>query len=216
MTTLYGYFRSSAAYRVRIALNLKGVDYDQIPVNLVQGEQRDGEHLARNPQGLVPSLVLDDSSVINQSLAVCEYLDEVHPEPALLPVDALGRAQVRGLAQLIACEIHPLNNLKVLKYLVGELGADEAAKLAWYHHWIGEGFTALEAMLANLSNGDFCYGDTPTLADICLVPQVYNAQRFECDLSAYPTIQRIVANCRLLPAFAKAAPEAQPDASQPR
>lgn len=214
MTTLYGYFRSSAAYRVRIALNLKGLDYDQIPVNLVKGEQRGNDHLMRNPQGLVPSLVLDDSAVVNQSLAICEYLNEVHPEPALLPVNALERARVRALAQSVACEIHPLNNLRVLKYLVRELGADEAAKLAWYHHWIAEGFTALETMLSNdPSSGDFCHGDTPTLADICLVPQVYNAERFECDLSAYPTIQRIAANCRTLPAFQKAAPQAQPDAS---
>ncbi|KIN13676.1 maleylacetoacetate isomerase [Vreelandella titanicae] len=214
MTTLYGYFRSSAAYRVRIALNLKGLDYDQIPVNLVKGEQRGDDHLMRNPQGLVPSLVLDDSSVINQSLAICEYLDEVHPEPALLPINALERARVRALAQSVACEIHPLNNLRVLKYLVREMGADEAAKLAWYHHWIAEGFTALEATLSNApSSGDFCHGDTPTLADICLIPQVYNTERFECDLSAYPTIQRIAANCRSLPAFEKAAPEVQPDAS---
>ena len=214
MTTLYGYFRSSAAYRVRIALNLKGLDYDQIPVNLVKGEQRGDDHLMRNPQGLVPSLVLDDSSVINQSLAICEYLDEVHPEPALLPVNALERARVRALAQSVACEIHPLNNLRVLKYLVRGMGADEAAKLAWYHHWIAQGFTALEATLSNApSSGDFCHGDTPTLADICLIPQVYNAERFECDLSAYPTIQRIAANCRSLPAFEKAAPEVQPDAS---
>lgn len=214
MTTLYGYFRSSAAYRVRIALNLKGLDYDQIPVNLVKGEQRGGEQLARNPQGLVPSLVLDDSSVVNQSLAICEYLDEVHPEPALLPVDPLARARVRALAQSVACEIHPLNNLRVLKYLVGKLGADETAKLAWYRHWIAEGFTALEATLSTDSNtGDFCHGDTPTLADICLVPQVYNAERFECDLSVYPAIQRIAANCRSLPAFEKATPDVQPDAS---
>ncbi|BBI54289.1 maleylacetoacetate isomerase [Vreelandella olivaria] len=214
MTTLYGYFRSSAAYRVRIALNLKGLDHDQIPVNLVKGEQRGDDHLMRNPQGLVPSLVLDDSAVVNQSLAICEYLDEVHPEPALLPVNALERARVRALAQSVACEIHPLNNLRVLKYLVREMGADEAAKLAWYHHWIAEGFTALEAMLSNdPSSGDLCHGDTPTLADICLVPQVYNAERFECDLSAYPTIQRIAANCRTLPAFQKAAPQAQADAS---
>lgn len=214
MTTLYGYFRSSAAYRVRIALNLKGLDYDQVPVNLVKGEQRSGDHLTRNSQGLVPSLVLDGSCVINQSLAICEYLDEVYPETALLPADALARAQVRSLAQMVACEIHPLNNLRVLKYLVGELGVDEAAKLAWYRHWIAEGFTAMEATLSTApSSSDFCYGDTPTLADICLIPQVYNAERFECDLSAYPTLQRIAANCRTLTAFQKAAPEAQPDAS---
>ncbi|MGQ7289496.1 maleylacetoacetate isomerase [Vreelandella venusta] len=214
MTTLYGYFRSSAAYRVRIALNLKGLDYDQVPINLVKGEQRGGDQLARNPQGMVPSLVLDDNSVVNQSLAICEYLDERHPKPALLPADALARARVRALAQSVACEIHPLNNLRVLKYLVGELGVDEAAKLAWYRHWITEGFSALEATLStDPSSGDFCHGDTPTLADICLIPQVYNAERFECDLSAYPTIQRIAANCRALPAFEKAAPEAQPDAN---
>ena len=180
----------------------------------MKGEQRGDDHLMRNPQGLVPSLVLDDSSVINQSLAICEYLDEVHPEPALLPINALERARVRALAQSVACEIHPLNNLRVLKYLVRGMGADEAAKLAWYHHWIAQGFTALEATLSNApSSGDFCHGDTPTLADICLIPQVYNAERFECDLSAYPTIQRIAANCRSLPAFEKAAPEVQPDAS---
>ncbi|GEK52277.1 maleylacetoacetate isomerase [Vreelandella venusta] len=214
MTTLYGYFRSSAAYRVRIALNLKGLDYDQVPINLVKGEQRGGDQLARNPQGMVPSLVLDDNSVVNQSLAICEYLDERHPKPALLPADALARARVRALAQSVACEIHPLNNLRVLKYLVGELGVDEAAKLAWYRHWITEGFSALEATLStDPSSGDFCHGDSPTLADICLIPQVYNAERFECDLSAYPTIQRIAANCRALPAFEKAAPEAQPDAN---
>ncbi|AQU84121.1 MULTISPECIES: maleylacetoacetate isomerase [unclassified Halomonas] len=214
MTTLYGYFRSSAVYRVRIALNLKGLDYDQVPVNLVKGEQLSGDYLARNPQGLVPSLVLDDSSVISQSLAICEYLDEVHPTPALLPVAALARVRVRALAQSVACDIHPLNNLRVLKYLVGELGIEKEAKLAWYCHWIAEGFQALEATLAaDPTTGDFCHGDTPTLADICLVPQAYNAERFECDLSAYPTIQRIVANCRALPAFEKAAPEAQPDAS---
>lgn len=213
MTTLYGYFRSSAAYRVRITLNLKGLDYDQVPVNLVKVEQRSGEHLTRNPQGMVPSLVQDDSSVINQSLAICEYLNEVHPEPALLPIDALARARVRALAQSVACEIHPLNNLRVLKYLVGELGVDEAAKLKWYRHWIAEGFAALEATLSTASSsGDFCHGDTPTLADICLIPQVYNAERFGCDLSAYPVIQRIATQCRSIEAFKKAAPEVQPDA----
>ncbi|MCG6656783.1 maleylacetoacetate isomerase [Halomonas campisalis] len=213
MTTLYGYFRSSAAYRVRIALNLKGLDYDQAPVNLVKGEQRGQENLDRNPQGLVPTLETDDGVQLTQSLAICEYLEERYPEPALLPTDAEGRARVRSLAQLIACEIHPLNNLKVLKYLVGELGVDEAAKLAWYRHWITEGFAALEARLAGEdATGDFCHGDTPALADLCLVPQVFNAERFECDLSAYPTIQRIVANCRALDAFHRASPAEQPDA----
>ncbi len=213
MTTLYGYFRSSAAYRVRIALNLKGLAYDQAPVNLVKGEQRGEENLARQPQGLVPSLVTDDGLVLTQSLAICEYLDETHPEPPLLPADAAGRARVRALAQLVACEIHPLNNLRVLKYLVGELGADETAKVTWYRHWVTEGFAALETMLSReAGSGDFCHGDTPSLADLCLVPQVFNAERFECDLTAYPRIRRITANCRALPAFAQAAPGAQPDA----
>ncbi len=213
MTTLYGYFRSSAAYRVRIAMHLKGLAFEQAPVNLVKGEQRGEDNLARNPQGLVPSLVTDDGLVLNQSLAICEYLDETHPEPALLPGDAAGRARVRALAQLVACEVHPLNNLRVLKYLVGELGVEEDAKLAWYRYWIAEGFQALEAMLTReAGTGDFCHGDTPTLADLCLVPQVFNAERFECDLSAYPRIRRIVANCRALPAFEQAAPGAQPDA----
>lgn len=213
MTTLYGYFRSSAAYRVRIALNLKGIAYDQVLVNLVKGEQRGSDNLSRNPQGMVPSLTIDDGITLTQSLAICEYLDETQPEPALLPADAGGRARVRALAQLVACEIHPVNNLRVLKYLVGELGVDDEAKLAWYRHWITEGFRALEAMLTSeAGTQDFCHGNAPGLADICLVPQAFNAERFECDLSAYPTIRRIVANCRALPAFAEAAPEAQPDA----
>ncbi|MCE8043648.1 maleylacetoacetate isomerase [Halomonas daqingensis] len=213
MTTLYGYFRSSAAYRVRIALNLKGLAYEQVAVNLVKGEQRAEENLARNPQGLVPVLETDDGTRLTQSLAICEYLEERHPEPALLPADPAGRARVRSLAQLVACEIHPLNNLKVLKYLVHELKLDEAAKLAWYRHWIAEGFTALEARLAGeAATGAFCHGDSPSLADVCLVPQVFNAERFECDLSAYPTIRRIAERCRAMEAFAKAAPGAQPDA----
>lgn len=213
MTKLYGYFRSSAAYRVRIALNLKGLDYAQVPVNLVKGEQRDEANLVRNPQGLVPILETDEGVQLSQSLAICEYLEERHPEPALLPADPAGRARVRSLAQLVACEIHPLNNLKVLKYLVHELKLDEAAKLAWYRHWIDEGFTALEARLAGEpATGEFCHGDSPTLADLCLVPQVFNAERFECDLSAYPTIRRIAERCRAMDAFAKAAPGAQPDA----
>ncbi len=212
MTKLYGYFRSSAAYRVRIALNLKGLDYAQVPVNLVKGEQRDEANLARNPQGLVPILETDEGVQLSQSLAICEYLEERHPEPALLPADPEGRARVRSLAQLVACEIHPLNNLKVLKYLVHELKLDEAAKLAWYRHWIAEGFTALEARLAGeAATGAFCHGDSPSLADLCLVPQVFNAERFECDLSAYPTIRRIAERCRGMEAFAKAAPGAQPD-----
>lgn len=213
MTTLYGYFRSSAAYRVRIALNLKGLEYAQIPVNLVKGEQRSASYLQHNPQGLVPSLVTDDGTRLGQSLAICEYLDERYPAPALLPEDLEGRARVRALANLIACEMHPLNNLRVLKYLVNELGVGEQAKLDWYRHWIREGFDALEAMLTReAGTGDFCHGDTPTLADICLVPQVANAERFECDLSRYPALQRIAAHCREQEAFRRAAPGEQPDA----
>lgn len=211
---LYGYFRSSAAYRVRIALNLKGLPYTQAPINLVKGEQRSIANLARHPQGLVPVLETDEGAQLTQSLAICEYLDERHPNPALLPADATERARVRALAQVVTCEIHPLNNLKVLKHLVGELGVDDGAKLAWYRHWISEGFDALETMLkAEAGTGKFCHGDTPSLADICLVPQVYNAERFECDLSAYPTIRRIVEQCNALEAFQKAAPGEQPDAS---
>lgn len=210
---LYGYFRSSAAYRVRIALNLKGLGHDQVTIDLVNGEQRGGDNLARNPQGLVPTLETDTGTRLTQSLAICEYLDERHPEPPLLPADAEGRARVRALAQLVACEIHPLDNLKVLKYLTAKLGLDEAAKLAWYRHWIAEGFGALESLLADsLATGEFCHGDTPTLADLCLVPQVFNARRFECELNGYPTIRRIAERCDTLAAFQRAAPGAQPDA----
>ncbi|MDR5906724.1 maleylacetoacetate isomerase [Franzmannia qiaohouensis] len=215
MTTLYGYYRSSAAYRVRIVLNLKGLAFEQVPVDLVAGEQRSPAHLARHPQGLVPTLETDDGVQLTQSLAICEYLEECHPTPPLLPGDAAGRARVRALAQLIACEMHPLNNLRVLRYLVDELGTSDAAKLAWYRHWIAAGFSALEAQLSRAAgSGDFCHGDRPTLADACLVPQVFNAERFDCDLGDYPRIRQIVAHCRALPAFEQAAPAAQPDASR--
>lgn len=211
---LYGYFRSSAAYRVRVALNLKGLGYDQVAINLVKEEQRGGDNLARNPQGLVPVLITDDGTHLTQSLAICEYLEERHPEPALLPGDPEGRARVRALAQIVACEIHPLNNLKVLKYLAGELGIAEEAKLAWYRHWIHQGFDALENLLTySPATGEFCHGDIPTLADVCLVPQVFNAQRFECDLSSYPTIRRIAEHCNTLKGFAEARPNCQPDAN---
>ncbi|MFG6139018.1 maleylacetoacetate isomerase [Halomonas sp. B23F22_10] len=213
MTTLYGYFRSSAAYRVRIALNLKGLAYDQAPIDLVAGEQRGEAYLADNPQGLVPTLVTDDGLRLTQSLAICEYLEEVHPEPALLPEAPAERARVRALAQLVACEMHPPNNLRVLRYLTGELGVNEAAKLGWYRHWVHEGFTALETMLSReAGSGQFCHGDAPTLADVCLVPQVFNAERFDCDLSAYPRIRRIADNARALDAFRRSAPGEQPDA----
>lgn len=210
---LYGYFRSSAAYRVRIALNLKGLAYEQSAINLVSGDQRGMDNLARNPQGLVPVLETDDGTCLTQSLAICEYLEELWPELPLLPKDAKGRARVRALAQLIASEIHPINNLRVLKYLTGELGINEESKLTWYRHWIHEGFDALERLLADSpETGEFCHGDTPTLVDTCLVPQVFNARRFDCDLSEYPTILRIADHCDKQRCFADARPDCQPDA----
>ncbi|MBD5801869.1 Maleylpyruvate isomerase [Azoarcus sp. Aa7] len=214
MMKLYTYFRSSAAYRVRIALNLKQLDYEAIPVHLVRngGEQRQADYLALNPAGLVPTLV-DDGNVLQQSLAIIEYLDEVHPQPALLPGSPAERARIRAIAQAIACDIHPVNNLRVLRYLVHELGVNDAQKNAWYRHWIAVGLSAVESMLAaDARTGLFCHGDTPTLADCCLVPQVFNAQRFDCDLSAMPTILGIVERCTALDAFQRAAPGQQPDA----
>ncbi|MBU6510641.1 MAG: maleylacetoacetate isomerase [Gammaproteobacteria bacterium] len=211
---LYTYFRSSAAYRVRIALNLKGLKTDYRYVHLVKdgGQQHKTEYLVVNPQGLVPALV-DNGHVLTQSLAIIEYLDETHPQPPLLPKDALGRARVRALAQVIACDIHPINNQRILKYLEKEFGAGEAARNAWYCHWVIEGFNALEKLLANnAATGKFCHGDQPTLADICLVPQVFNAKRFSVDLAPYPAIRRINDLCLTLKAFADAAPEKQVDA----
>lgn len=212
---LYTYFRSSAAYRVRIALNLKGLKADYRYVHLVKdgGQQHKPEYLALNPQGLVPALV-DHGQVLTQSLAIIEYLEETHPQPSLLPKDALGRARVRALAQVVACDIHPLNNSRLLKYLERELHADETARNTWYRYWVAEGFTALEKLLAgNSRTGKFCHGDQPTLADICLVPQVFNAKRFEIDLAPFPTIRRIHDHCLTLKAFTDAAPEKQADAS---
>ncbi|MEV8521828.1 maleylacetoacetate isomerase [Dyella marensis] len=211
---LYGYWRSSAAYRVRIALNLKGLAYESRPVHLVRdgGEQHQQAYRALNPQELVPCLV-DGAQVLTQSMAIMEYLDETHPAPALLPPDAAGRARVRSLAQLLACDVHPLGNLRVLQYLGNELHADEAVRGSWSRHWIGEGFRALEAMLAgNAATGRFCHGDQPTLADACLVPQHYNALRWKLPMEEFPTIRRIVEACQALDAFKRAVPEAQPDA----
>ncbi|GAB1579858.1 maleylacetoacetate isomerase [Bordetella petrii] len=211
---LYSYFRSSAAFRVRIALNLKGLSYEYLGVHLLKdgGQQLAESYRALNPSALVPTLV-DGDAVIGQSLAIMEYLDETHPQPALLPADPVGRARVRAIAQTIACDTHPLNNLRVLKYLKRDLQVSEEAKNDWYRHWVKLGLESVEAMLAHSSStGRFCHGDTPTLADLCLVPQVYNARRFDCDLSALTTITRIDAACRELPAFDLAAPEKQPDA----
>jgi len=207
---LYGYFRSSAAYRVRIALNLKGLAYENAFVHLRKGEQRAPDYVKLNPQGLVPTL-LDGDLALGQSLAILEYLEEVHPKPALLPRDPAARARVRALALAVACDIHPLNNLKILQYLQKELGLDEAARNAWYHRWVHDGFAAIEAQLGGAETGRFCHGDQPGMADLCLVPQVFNAERLKVDLAPYPTIRRIVAEARALPAFAQAAPEAQPD-----
>ncbi|MFB2538073.1 MULTISPECIES: maleylacetoacetate isomerase [unclassified Acinetobacter] len=210
---LYSYFRSSAAYRVRIALNLKQLSYETIPVHLVNqgGEQKLPAYTAINPQKLVPSLD-DQGQIITQSLAIMEYLDETYSETPLLPQDAVGRARVRAIAQLIACDTHPLNNLRVLQYLQNNFKVDDDAKNQWYKHWIHESFAALEQLLQSPETGRFCHGDMPSLADACLVPQVYNARRFNCDLSAYPTIVRIDAECTKLPAFQAAAPENQIDA----
>jgi maleylacetoacetate isomerase len=208
---LYGYFRSSAAFRVRIALNLKKLDYENAFIHLRRGDQAAPEFLAINPQGLVPALRIDGQQ-LTQSLAIIEYLDETHPEPPLLPRDALGRARVRALAAIVACDIHPLNNLRVLRYLHGPLGHDQGAIATWYNHWIDSGFGALERLLFDdPRTGAFCHGDQPGLADIALVPQVYNAHRYPLDLTVYPTIMRVYRSCRELDAFAAADPDRQPD-----
>jgi maleylpyruvate isomerase len=210
---LYDYFRSSAAYRVRIALNLKGLSPERAFVHLRRGAQRADDYLAVNPLGLVPSLVTDGGEVLTQSLAIIEWLDETHPQPPLLPPDAAGRARVRALALEIACDIHPINNLRVLNYLTGTLGATEAQKNGWYRYWCDVGFEALETQLAReKGTGAFCHGGSPTIADICLVPQLANARRVDLDLSLYPTLLRIEAACNALPPFAAAAPAKQPDA----
>jgi len=210
---LYDYFRSSAAYRVRIALNLKGVAAEKTFVHLRRGAQHDDGYRALNPQGLVPTLVTDGGGVLTQSLAIVEWLDESFPQSPLLPPDAAGRARVRSLALAIACDIHPLDNLRVLNYLTGTLGVTEAQRMGWFKYWIDVGFEALEARLAReKETGRFCHGDSPGIADICLVPQLANARRVEFDFSPYPTLMRIEAACNALPAFANAAPAKQPDA----
>ncbi|MGB5209954.1 MAG: maleylacetoacetate isomerase [Gammaproteobacteria bacterium] len=212
---LYSYWRSSAAYRVRLALNLKQLDYRIEAVHLARdgGEHRRQAYLDLNPQGLVPLLV-DGEQTISQSLAIIEYLEETHPLPALLPPAAADRARVRSLAQIIACDIHPLDNLRVTQYLKHELGIGADAGSAWYAHWIQIGFEALEKRLARDSEtGEFCHGDQPGLADVFLVPQIYNALRFEIDMSPYPTLRRVLDACNVLEAFRRAAPEAQPDAA---
>jgi len=205
---LYGYALSSASYRVRIALNLKGLEVATVPVHLGRGEQRQPEFLQLNSQGFVPALRLDDGEVLTQSMAIIEYLEETCPQPPLLPAAPAARARARALCQLIACDVHPLNNLRVLKYLEAQLGLDQNARNAWYRHWIQVGFEALEQSLArDSSKGCFCHGDAPGMADVLLVPQVFNARRFSVELAPYPRIVAIDAACRELPAFAAAAPE---------
>ena len=211
---LYGYFRSSASYRLRIALALKNVSHEQASIHLTRGggEQFSAAFHKLNPQQLIPVLE-HDGHVLVQSLAIMEYLEETVPQPAILPKDPAGRARVRALCQVVACEMHPLNNLRVLTYLTKNLGVSEEAKLGWYRHWIALGFTALEGLLAgHPQTGRYCHGDSPTMADICLVPQVFNAKRFDCPMEAFPTVMRIHDACQALPAFAGAAPAKQPDA----
>ncbi len=210
---LYNYFRSSASYRVRIALALKGLAYDYKPVHLVHAEQLAPAYAALSPTRLVPTLV-DGEQALGQSLAIIEYLDETHPQPPLLPADAIGRARVRALAQGVACEIHPLNNLRVLRYLVHEMGVNEEAKNAWYRHWVAVGLESIERQLAgDAATGRFCHGETPTLADCVLVPQIFNAQRFDCPLDTVPTVMRVFDACMQLPAFIDSQPSRCPDAA---
>jgi maleylacetoacetate isomerase len=208
---LYSYFRSSAAFRVRIALNLKKLDYETAAIHLRRNDQSRPDYRSVNPQALVPTLQ-DGERILIQSLAIIEYLDETHPEPPLLPKEPAGRARVRALADIVACDIHPINNLRVLRYLTHQLGHDEAAIASWYNHWIAAGFEALEPLLAkDARTGAFCHGDAPGLADIALVPQVVNAERYRLDLTPYPTVARIYENCMKLEPFTAAHPSRQPD-----
>nr|WP_148340816.1 maleylacetoacetate isomerase [Aquicella siphonis] len=205
---LYDYFRSSASYRVRIALNLKKLDYQSVPVHLLNngGEQHSDEYRKINPQSLVPALQ-DGNKILTQSLAIIEYLEDLHPEPPLLPSHPYEKARVRSFALSIAADLHPLNNLRILKYLTEELHLSDEQKTKWYHHWMNKGLTALEKQLErHPSTDEFCFGSQPTLADLCLVPQLLNARRFNCNLDACPTLVRIDANCQKLEAFIKARP----------
>jgi maleylacetoacetate isomerase len=211
MMKLYSYFRSSTAFRVRIALNLKGLSYDTAAIHLRRNDQSTPDYRGVNPQGLVPALE-DGGQILIQSMAIMEYLDEVQPEPPLLPKPPADRARVRALADIVACDIHPINNLRVLRYLMRELGHDEAVIAKWYNHWIAAGFQALEPLLAqDARTGTFCHGDSPGLADIALVPQVVNAERYQLDLGPYPTLMRIYENCMRLGPFIAAHPSKQPD-----
>jgi maleylacetoacetate isomerase len=209
---LYTFFRSSTSFRLRIALAYKRLDYEPHYVSLPKMEHRIPSYRDMNPQGLVPLLV-EDGRFLIQSMAVIEYLDEIYPEPPLMPKDPIGRSYVRAVSQIIGCEIHPLNNVRVLKHLKAQFGADEAATNAWYEHWITEGLSGLEGYLAREGlSGDFCYGNTVTMADICLVPQIFNARRFNCSLDAYPKLLAITDRCMTLDAFRAAEPSTQGDA----
>ena len=208
---LYTYFRSSAAFRVRIALNLKGLKVEPRFIHLPKGEHKAAAYADVNAQALLPTLELDDGTRLTQSLAIIEYLDEKHPEPRLIPKDAVARARVRSLALLVACEIHPLNNLRVLQHLKRELGQSQEQIDTWYRHWVADGLAKLEAELVDRKD-KFCHGDAPTMADCCLVPQIFNAKRYNSDLSPYPTTMRVFETCMKLEAFDRAQPSKQPDA----
>ncbi|MDO9568410.1 MAG: maleylacetoacetate isomerase [Hydrogenophaga sp.] len=209
---LYNYFRSSASFRVRIALALKGLAYEYVPVHLAKGEHRLADYADIAADQLVPALELDDGTRLSQSMAIMEYLDETYPTPALVPANALDRARVRALAQSIACEIHPINNLRVLKYLSKELKVDEETKNTWYRHWVRTGLESFERQLAQQPPSPYCFGDTPTLADCCLVPQIFNGQRFNTNLDGLPRTMAAFEACMALPAFQQAQPSACPDA----
>ncbi|CAB3645862.1 maleylacetoacetate isomerase [Achromobacter pestifer] len=207
---LHSFFNSSTSYRVRIALALKGLPYEYLPVNLRKQEQRATDYVAKNPSAGVPLLV-DGDTQLSQSLAIIDYLDATHPEPRLIPAETLARARVLELSDAISCDIHPVNNMRILRYLQDVLRASDEQKNAWYQHWIKEGLTAVEELLARHGHGPYCFGDAPSLADCCLVPQVANAQRMGCDLSTYPRILRVYEYCNAQPAFQQAAPSRQPD-----
>jgi maleylacetoacetate isomerase len=208
---LYNYFRSSASFRVRIALQIKGLPYDYVTVHLTKNEQKQPAYAAISANQLVPTLVLDSGEALSQSMAIIEYLDETHPQPPLLPADPMGRARVRALAQMIACEIHPLNNLRVLRYLVRDLKVEEEAKNTWYRHWVRDGLEAFERELSRLPASTFCYGNSPTLADCCLVPQIFNGQRFNVNFDGLPRTMAAFDACMALPAFQQAQPSSCPD-----
>lgn len=208
---LYSFFNSSTSYRVRIALALKGLDYDYKGINIRVGEQKNDDYRALNPSQGVPLLVEDDGTALSQSMAIIDYLDETHPEPRLLPAEPRARARVLELANAIACDMHPVNNLRILGYLKNRLEVSEEQKNDWYRHWIAEGFGAVEALLERYGHGPYCFGEVPTLADCCLVPQVANAERMGCDLSPYPRVMAVYQHCQRQPAFQQAAPSRQPD-----